>query len=89
LKVSGTNQEYGVDADPKPKVEEGAKPAYERLQEAAEVARATKIAESTISEVLSGKRSLNRLHITRLAAYFHVKPEVFFRKARVVRSPAD
>jgi HTH-type transcriptional regulator/antitoxin HigA len=56
----------------------------------AEVARATKIAESTISEVLSGKRSLNRLHITRLAAYFHVKPEVFFgRRALYDRRQID
>jgi HTH-type transcriptional regulator/antitoxin HigA len=45
----------------------------------AEIARATKIAESTISEVLSGKRSLNRVHIGKLATYFHVRPDVFYR----------
>jgi HTH-type transcriptional regulator / antitoxin HigA len=43
----------------------------------AEVARATGIAESTISEVLAGKRSLSRTHIGKLAHYFHVEPGVF------------
>jgi HTH-type transcriptional regulator/antitoxin HigA len=42
-----------------------------------EVASATGIAESTISEVLSGRRSLNRTHISKLARYFSVSPEVF------------
>lgn len=42
-----------------------------------EVARATGIADSTISEVLSGKRSLNRTHIGKLARYFAVSPGVF------------
>jgi HTH-type transcriptional regulator / antitoxin HigA len=35
------------------------------------------IAESTISEVLSGKRKLNRTQIGKLARYFHVEPGVF------------
>jgi HTH-type transcriptional regulator/antitoxin HigA len=43
----------------------------------ADVARETGIAESTISEVLAGKRSLNRTHIGKLARYFHVEPGVF------------
>jgi len=42
-----------------------------------EVAEATGIADSTISEVLKGKRSLNRSHIGKLARYFSVSPEVF------------
>jgi len=42
-----------------------------------EVAEATGIADSTISEVLSGKRGLNRNHIGKLARYFNVSPEVF------------
>ena len=42
-----------------------------------EVARATGIANSTISAVLHGKRSLSRDHIGRLAAYFTVTPDVF------------
>jgi HTH-type transcriptional regulator / antitoxin HigA len=42
-----------------------------------EVANATGIAVSTISEVLTGKRLLNRSHIGKLARYFHVKPGAF------------
>jgi HTH-type transcriptional regulator / antitoxin HigA len=33
---------------------------------------------SIVSEVLSGKRELNKDHIKRLSARFHVSPEVFF-----------
>jgi HTH-type transcriptional regulator/antitoxin HigA len=43
----------------------------------AEAAANTGIAESTISEFLSGKRIPNRRHIGKLAAYFHVNPGVF------------
>jgi len=43
----------------------------------AEVAHATGIAESTISEVLSGRRHFNRNHIAKLARYFRVEPGVF------------
>lgn len=43
----------------------------------AQAAAATGIAESTISEVLSGKRRLNRHHIGLLARYFNVSPAVF------------
>jgi len=42
-----------------------------------EVAKATGIAESTISEVLSGKRKLTQGQISKLARYFHVEPGVF------------
>jgi len=42
-----------------------------------EVSKATGIADSTISEILKGKRSLNRKHIGKLARYFHVSPDVF------------
>ncbi len=42
-----------------------------------EVSKATGIADSTISEVLKGKRSLNRGHIGKLARYFNVSPDVF------------
>jgi HTH-type transcriptional regulator / antitoxin HigA len=42
-----------------------------------EVCKATRIADSTISEVLKGKRSLNRGHIGKLARYFKVSPDVF------------
>ena len=43
----------------------------------AKVAAETRIAESTISEVLAGKRELNRKHIEALARHFHVSPAVF------------
>jgi HTH-type transcriptional regulator/antitoxin HigA len=43
----------------------------------AEVAKRTRIAESTISEVLSGKRKLNRTQIGKLARYFKIAPGAF------------
>lgn len=43
----------------------------------AEVAKGAGIAESTVSEVLSGKRKLNRTQIGKLARYFNVSPAVF------------
>jgi HTH-type transcriptional regulator/antitoxin HigA len=42
-----------------------------------EISRATGIADSTISEILKGKRSLSRIHIGKLARYFNVPPNVF------------
>ena len=33
---------------------------------------------SIVSEVLSGKRDLNKDHIAKLSKRFHVSPEVFF-----------
>src|SRR5688572_7218867 len=38
------------------------------------VSREAGIAESTISEVLSGTRTLNRAQIGKLSRYFHVEP---------------
>jgi HTH-type transcriptional regulator/antitoxin HigA len=35
------------------------------------------VAESTISQILSGKRGMSRNHIAAFAAYFHVSPAVF------------
>jgi HTH-type transcriptional regulator/antitoxin HigA len=43
----------------------------------ARVAQETEIAVSTISEVLAGKRRLNRSHIARLSRFFQVEPGVF------------
>lgn len=43
----------------------------------AQVAAETGIPESTISEVLSGKRGLSRRNIGVLSRYFHVNPSVF------------
>ncbi len=42
-----------------------------------QVAKESGIAESTISEVLSGRRKLNRRQIVKLAGYFHVEPGAF------------
>ena len=43
----------------------------------AEVAKKARIAESTISEVLAGKRKLNRAQIGKLSRFFHVEPGAF------------
>ena len=43
----------------------------------AKVSKDTRIAESTISEVLAGKRKLNRAQIGKLARYFKVSPGAF------------
>ncbi|MBI3464710.1 MAG: helix-turn-helix domain-containing protein [Planctomycetes bacterium] len=48
-----------------------------------QVAKETGIANSTISEVLKGKRRLSRTHVERLAEYFHVSPGVFSSKPHV------
>lgn len=43
----------------------------------ARVSKGAGIAESTISEVLAGKRKLNRTQIGKLARYFKIEPGVF------------
>ena len=43
----------------------------------AQVASGARIAESTVSEVLAGKRKLNRSQIARLARYFHIEASAF------------
>jgi HTH-type transcriptional regulator / antitoxin HigA len=43
----------------------------------AAVAKRVGIPESTISEILTGKRKLNRKQIGRLSRYFRVEPGVF------------
>lgn len=42
-----------------------------------ETASGARIAESTISEVLAGKRKLNRTQIGKLSRFFHVGPVAF------------
>ncbi len=42
-----------------------------------ELSRQTRIAESTLSEVQSGKRKLTRTQIGKLARFFQVEPGVF------------
>jgi len=46
-----------------------------------EVAKKAGIAESTISEVLAGKRKLNRSQIGKLARHFRVEPGAFSFRA--------
>jgi HTH-type transcriptional regulator/antitoxin HigA len=43
----------------------------------AKVAAEAGIAESTLSEILAGKRKLGIKHVTRLAGYFKVDPSLF------------
>jgi antitoxin component HigA of HigAB toxin-antitoxin module len=43
----------------------------------AEVARATGIARSTITNVLSGRRQISKDNVSKLARYFCVDPGVF------------
>jgi HTH-type transcriptional regulator / antitoxin HigA len=47
----------------------------------AELAEQSGIAESTISEILAGKRKLSRRHIAALSRVFRVSPSVFFPEA--------
>jgi len=47
----------------------------------AEAASGAGIAESTISEVLGGKRKLNRGQITKLARYFGIDPGAFLAES--------
>jgi HTH-type transcriptional regulator / antitoxin HigA len=47
-----------------------------------EVARETRIAVSTLSSILAGKRRMNRDHIEALAQFFKVSPAVFLRSVR-------
>ena len=44
----------------------------------AELAERSEIAESTISEVVAGKRKLSRRHIAALSMVFRVSPSIFF-----------
>jgi HTH-type transcriptional regulator/antitoxin HigA len=46
----------------------------------AELAERSGIAESTISEVLAGKRKLRRRHIAAVAGVFRVNPSIFFHE---------
>ena len=46
----------------------------------AELAQRCEIAESTISEILAGKRKLSRRHIATMAGVFRVSPAIFFHE---------
>ncbi|MCI0461297.1 MAG: helix-turn-helix domain-containing protein [Gemmataceae bacterium] len=78
--LSDLIERYELEVHPIPRVPDAVVLAH--LLEAkgttqAEVARETGIAQSTISEVLAGKRTLNRSHIGKLSRYFNVGPTVF------------
>jgi HTH-type transcriptional regulator / antitoxin HigA len=78
--LSGLVERYEREQHPMPPVSDGA--MLRHLIEAksvtqVQVARATGIAESTISAVLAGNRRLNREHIEKLARYFHVGARAF------------
>ena len=47
----------------------------------AEVARATGIPRSTMTNVLSGRRQISKENVSKLAAFFHVDPSVFLPDA--------
>ena len=51
------------------------------------VAEGAGVPETTISDLLAGRRELNRGHIEKLAAYFNVSPAVFFKMQE--REPAS
>ena len=50
-----------------------------------QVAASTGIPNSVLSNVLHGKRTLNRGQIAKLARYFHVEPTVFNFNAAIAR----
>ena len=54
-----------------------------KLVTKAEVARATEIPRSTITNVLSGRRQISKENVIRLAAYFHVDPGVFLPEGQM------
>lgn len=78
--LSGLIEKYEGDEEPLPSVSDA--DMLRHLIEAKDITQSqlaaeTRIAESTISAILSGKRALSRLHIATLARFFHVNPAVF------------
>ncbi len=76
-------EKYEVEEHPMPPVSDAA--MLRHLIEAhgitqTKLAADVKISDSTVSEILSGKRDLNRRQIGTLAKYFHVSPTVFFAR---------
>jgi len=49
-----------------------------------EVAQATGIAVSTISQLIAQKREFNRAHIEKLCVYFGVEPKAFIDVQKLV-----
>ncbi len=80
--LSDLVEAYEDDAKPMPQVSDANLLRFLIDQKGITQARAatgTGIAESTISEVLAGKRKLNRTQIAKLARFFHVEPGAFLR----------
>jgi HTH-type transcriptional regulator / antitoxin HigA len=46
-----------------------------------EVAKATKLTVSTISEILNGKRGMGRKHLEAFSRYFHIEPGAFLAES--------
>lgn len=90
LEVLGTLMEAYEEAyEPMPDVSDAAMLAH--LIEARGVtqrgvAGGAGLPESTISDLLAGRRELNRGHIEKLAAYFKVNPAVFFKLRAAVEA---
>ena len=83
--LAGLVEAYETEHDPEPVV--SAADMLRLLIEAkgvtqAKVAGATNLNESTISEILSGKREVSRKAMHAFADYFHVDPAVFVSPAR-------
>lgn len=80
--LSDLVEAYEDEAEPMPPVSDASLLRFLIEQKGVTQARAATgagIAESTISEVLAGKRKLNRTQIAKLARYFHVEPGAFLR----------
>jgi HTH-type transcriptional regulator/antitoxin HigA len=73
-------ERYEDKAHPIPDVSEGEMLAFlieQKDVKQVDVSRGAGIAESTLSEVLAGKRKLTRGQVEKLARYFGVEPGVF------------
>lgn len=78
--------DYEESVDPTPNVAPADMLAHlieEKGTTRAEVARQTGISRSTISEALSGKRSISVENAFRLAEYFHTDATLFLRQSDV------
>ena len=78
--LSDLVEKYETDAHPIPPVSDAEMLRHlidTRETSQSEVSFATNVAESTISEILKGKRKLTRKHIESFARFFRVNPAVF------------
>ncbi len=78
--LSDLVEKYETEAHPIPPVSDAEMLRHlidTRETSQSEVSSATNVAESTISEILKGKRKLTRKHIESSARFFRVNPVVF------------